>query len=32
MKYRPAILHGRAVSQLVEQPFVFRIQNPGGQL
>lgn len=31
MKYRPAILHGRAVSQLVEQPFVFRIQNPDGQ-
>jgi protein TonB len=30
MKYRPAILHGRAVSQLVEQPFVFRIQNPDG--
>ena len=28
MKYRPAILHGRAVSQLVEQPFVFRIQHP----
>lgn len=28
MKYRPAILHGRPVSQLVEQPFVFRIQNP----
>lgn len=28
MKYRPAILHGRAVSQLVEQPFVFRIQRP----
>ncbi|WP_411278847.1 energy transducer TonB [Gemmatimonas sp.] len=28
MKYRPAILHGRAVSQLVEQPFVFRIQDP----
>ncbi len=27
MTYRPAILHGRAVSQLVEQPFVFRIQN-----
>ena len=26
MTYRPAILHGRAVSQLVEQPFVFRIQ------
>ena len=28
MKYRPAILRGRAVSQLVEQPFVFRIQDP----
>ncbi|WP_373061983.1 energy transducer TonB [Gemmatimonas sp.] len=27
MTYRPAILHGRAVSQLVEQPFVFRIQH-----
>ncbi len=27
MTYRPAILRGRAVSQLVEQPFVFRIQN-----
>ncbi len=30
MKYRPAILHGRAVSQLVEQPFVFRIRDPDG--
>ena len=30
MKYRPAILHGRAVSQLVEQPFVFRIRDPQG--
>jgi len=29
MKYRPAILRGRAVAQLVEQPFVFRIQPPG---
>ena len=28
MTYRPAILHGRAVSQLVEQPFVFRIRMP----
>lgn len=28
MKYRPAILHGRAVAQLVDQPFVFRIQAP----
>ena len=28
MKYRPAILRGRAVSQLVEQPFVFRIRSP----
>jgi len=26
MTYRPAILQGHAVSQLVEQPFVFRIQ------
>jgi TonB family protein len=30
MKYRPAILRGRAVAQLVEQPFVFRIQDPQG--
>ncbi len=30
MRYRPAILRGRAVAQLVEQPFVFRIQPPGG--
>jgi len=29
MTYRPAILRGRAVAQLVEQPFVFRIQPPG---
>jgi len=29
MKYRPAVLRGRAVAQLVEQPFVFRIQPPG---
>ncbi len=29
MKYRPAMLRGRAVAQLVEQPFVFRIQPPG---
>lgn len=28
MKYRPAILQGRAVAQLVEQPFVFRIRVP----
>ena len=27
MSYRPAKLAGRAVSQLVEQPFVFRIRN-----
>jgi protein TonB len=29
MTYRPAILRGRAVAQLVEQPFIFRIQPPG---
>ena len=29
MTYRPAILRGRAVAQLVEQPFVFRIQPQG---
>ncbi len=28
MKYHPAVLRGRAVSQLVEQPFVFRIKPP----
>lgn len=28
MTYHPAILHGRAVAQLVEQPFVFRIRAP----
>jgi protein TonB len=29
MKYRPASLGGRAVSQLVQQPFGFRIRPPG---
>jgi hypothetical protein len=31
MSYRPAKLAGRAVSQLVEQPFVFRIRNVAGE-
>lgn len=30
MKYRPASLGGRSVSQLVQQPFGFRIRPPGG--
>lgn len=28
MKYRPAVLHGRTVPQLVEQAFAFKIEKP----
>ena len=28
MKYRPAVLHGRTVAQLVEQAFAFKIAQP----
>lgn len=28
MKYRPAVLHGRTVAQLVEQAFAFKIAKP----
>ncbi len=31
MKYRPATLAGRSVSQLVQQPFGFRIRPPGNE-